>query len=582
MLFLENYEEVVKLDGLNTEKDAYFGGNVTFDGDISANLEPVFNVMHYGATGTGETDDTEAVEAAIEALDDNGSGILLFPQGKTFLLSPIIELSSNTHVMAYGANFVLNPDYVVAGTTFRGLFRVGSSTGTDITENVTFEGGNVTGDAFTSYVDSDPTFNDNDHKYVCFIHSVNTLINCHFRNFNTVNFGSPITLEKMGGVNGTPGRNTHCSGITFEQVWVGVQYYCNGYLYEDCSVRNITAKFCYDDVVAIVGSDGGTAGDGIAQRIQVSGIQGEKTGQAGAFVKLDATNGSLSDIDVNDVTGYTAGTGEACINIIGATQANNKKFNVWGVQSQGNWTYGFYAQTNGRSIVLSNFLFEALYDIHLQGNAVPQTAQDVKISDGVGVSRNASSADTVEGNGFSMSGGAAPQGFRNVKLYNVSFRNKSVPINEGASVPSGTGVQGTYDNVVYSAVDLRNRAVSDCDFSSTPRVADFYKDGLKITTYAQGNITGAATLNVLNAPTITATLTGDVTATITAGTYTGQTLTLILTQDGTGNRLMTWPSNFKKAGGTLTLSTTAGAVDQIVMRYNGTNWLEVSRSLNDS
>ena len=41
-----------------------------------------------------------------------------------------------------------------------------------------------------------------------------------------------------------------------------------------------------------------------------------------------------------------------------------------------------------------------------------------------------------------------------------------------------------------------------------------------------------------------------------------------------------WPANFKKAGGTLTLSAGASAVDVIKMRWEGTNWREVSRALN--
>jgi hypothetical protein len=100
--------------------------------------------------------------------------------------------------------------------------------------------------------------------------------------------------------------------------------------------------------------------------------------------------------------------------------------------------------------------------------------------------------------------------------------------------------------------------------------------------YAQGNVTGATTFNRVNGDHITATLTGNITVTLTAGKAPGDELTLELTQDGTGSRLVTWPSNFKKAGGTLTLTTTAAAIDVIKMRWDGTNWHEVSRSLNNS
>lgn len=98
-------------------------------------------------------------------------------------------------------------------------------------------------------------------------------------------------------------------------------------------------------------------------------------------------------------------------------------------------------------------------------------------------------------------------------------------------------------------------------------------------TYAQENVTGATTFNRLNGDLITATLTGNVTATVTNGKNTGDTLTLILTQDGTGSRTITWPSNVKLAGGALTLSTAASAVDTVHLRWDGTNWREVSRGL---
>ncbi len=47
-----------------------------------------------------------------------------------------------------------------------------------------------------------------------------------------------------------------------------------------------------------------------------------------------------------------------------------------------------------------------------------------------------------------------------------------------------------------------------------------------------------------------------------------------------GSRTATWPSNLKKAGGSLTLSTTANAQDIVVMRWSGSDWVEVSRALN--
>jgi hypothetical protein len=55
---------------------------------------------------------------------------------------------------------------------------------------------------------------------------------------------------------------------------------------------------------------------------------------------------------------------------------------------------------------------------------------------------------------------------------------------------------------------------------------------------------------------------------------------LLIIQDGTGSRTISWNAVFDFAGGTApTLSTTAGAKDLITWRSDGTNMLEVGRSL---
>lgn len=52
-----------------------------------------------------------------------------------------------------------------------------------------------------------------------------------------------------------------------------------------------------------------------------------------------------------------------------------------------------------------------------------------------------------------------------------------------------------------------------------------------------------------------------------------------LTQDGTGSRTVTWPSNVDWAGGSApTLTTTANAVDLIkLVKYPGDNWIGSSQ-----
>lgn len=75
------------------------------------------------------------------------------------------------------------------------------------------------------------------------------------------------------------------------------------------------------------------------------------------------------------------------------------------------------------------------------------------------------------------------------------------------------------------------------------------------------------------------TMGANLTLTITNGIVVGDEMTLKITQDATGSRVITWPANFKKAGGALVLSTAASSIDIVRMRWDGTNWIETSRSL---
>ena len=61
---------------------------------------------------------------------------------------------------------------------------------------------------------------------------------------------------------------------------------------------------------------------------------------------------------------------------------------------------------------------------------------------------------------------------------------------------------------------------------------------------------------------------------------TGQFASLLVIQDGTGSRTLTWNAVYEFASDTApTLSTTGGKADLFVFRYNGTKWLEVGRNL---
>ena len=76
------------------------------------------------------------------------------------------------------------------------------------------------------------------------------------------------------------------------------------------------------------------------------------------------------------------------------------------------------------------------------------------------------------------------------------------------------------------------------------------------------------------------TLGGNRTMAAPTNNTTGQFISILVIQDGTGSRTLTWNAVFEFASDTApTLTTTANLGDLFVFRYNGSKWLEVGRNL---
>ena len=75
------------------------------------------------------------------------------------------------------------------------------------------------------------------------------------------------------------------------------------------------------------------------------------------------------------------------------------------------------------------------------------------------------------------------------------------------------------------------------------------------------------------------TLGGNRTLAAPTNNTTGQFISILVIQDGTGSRTLTWNAVFEFATDTAaTLTTTASLGDVFVFRYNGSKWLEVGRN----
>ena len=75
------------------------------------------------------------------------------------------------------------------------------------------------------------------------------------------------------------------------------------------------------------------------------------------------------------------------------------------------------------------------------------------------------------------------------------------------------------------------------------------------------------------------TLGGNRTLAAPTNNTTGQFISILVIQDGTGSRTLTWNAVFEFASDTApTLTTTANLGDVFVFRYNGAKWVEVGRN----
>jgi hypothetical protein len=98
-------------------------------------------------------------------------------------------------------------------------------------------------------------------------------------------------------------------------------------------------------------------------------------------------------------------------------------------------------------------------------------------------------------------------------------------------------------------------------------LAGDYKEGV-----VTANTGTAYTINTANGTLQILTLTGNCTFTFPTA-IAGESFTLLLRQDGTGGRTVTWPSAVRWPGGTApTITSTASQTDKYIFTSDGTRW----------
>jgi hypothetical protein len=196
------------------------------------------------------------------------------------------------------------------------------------------------------------------------------------------------------------------------------------------------------------------------------------------------------------------------------------------------------------------------------------------------INLDGSATNVLYGNGvfagISVSAGSyISNGNSNVNIATANGNVTLTAVGNTTMTVTGTGanITGTLNatgNANVANIGANNAVITTGNITSAS-IGNLVLTKYNETVIAGGN-TGAATLtpNVAAGTIYNYTLTGNITISALSNAVAGSGATLILTQDATGNRLLT--STMKFLGGTKTLSTAANAIDIMSVFYDGTTY----------
>ena len=158
----------------------------------------------------------------------------------------------------------------------------------------------------------------------------------------------------------------------------------------------------------------------------------------------------------------------------------------------------------------------------------------------------------------------------------IDFRLAGV---EHISINNASG-----DTMIKPMVDAKDIIIQQYDGNELVNFNDGgYSSFTRAAVNPEATLSDGATpaWNALTEPVAKITIAGNRTIGAASSGVTGQFISLLIIQDGTGSRTMTWNAAYEFKDDTApTLTTTASKGDLFVFRYNGSKWLEVGRNQN--
>ena len=136
---------------------------------------------------------------------------------------------------------------------------------------------------------------------------------------------------------------------------------------------------------------------------------------------------------------------------------------------------------------------------------------------------------------------------------------------EGADI-IGLPINGNLDQILKKSGDNPYDVTWTSTLSNVSLVN--YNEGAP---YALTQTSGKISIDVANGNVQLLTATGNITINNFVNPIAGQSVTIVITQDSTGNHTLS--STMKFAGGTKTLSTAANSIDILSIYYDGSRYL---------
>ena len=325
---------------------------------------------------------------------------------------------------------------------------------------------------------------------------------------------------------------------------------------------------------------GGSGGLPAGSNTQVQYNNAGNFGASSSFTFNSATNTlTVANIVGNVATAnYASYAGNATV-AISATTAGNSLFantaNIANIANYANYAGNAFS-IDGANVI--GFVANANYANYTGNVLFSNSSNYANYANFSGTSYSVAGAN-VTGYVANASHATIADSANSVLAANISGIVANANYAAYAGNFSGTIANANYSNYTGTVINATQSNITSVgtlttlNVSGTSNVANTNFNKFNETIYFAGTVSGTLTPDASVATIYEYTLNGNITLNSIGNAVAGTSMTIRLTQDGTGGRTLS--STMKFAGGLKTLSTTGGTTDIISLYYNGTNYYAV-------